>query len=215
MTIEYWTTADALNGLCEMEDVGDVRETARVMPPAPEAADTDAPMPDDIFEVELAAYRADPARYRAANASNLNKLLDVVARRQERAAEKPPQYDLASLDERILNRFSSAELKRILIHAVLEFVPNERREEALRMISGAGGNGMRPSGCNCIRPVVPGGPVCAQWALAGTGGCRCPRMRWVVLEMVSISEPRRRMPRVCWGCVMYPVPTMGTNACNT
>lgn len=40
--MEVWTTADALKGLCEMEDVGDVRETPRPPDATPEATDAEA-----------------------------------------------------------------------------------------------------------------------------------------------------------------------------
>ena len=123
--ISRWSSADAAMGLCEADMIG-------MLKPAPDAPGPDEPMmSDDIFNIEMAAYRSDPARYRTTNASNLNKLLDVAARRQEKREEKAPQIALDKLSAADLQKMSLSELKLILVNVVMEHVPEDRREAAL------------------------------------------------------------------------------------
>ena len=71
------------------------------------------------------------------NASNVNKLLDLFARMDERDEERTVQ-PVTQLTEDQLRRLSLADLKRGVIETVLQFVPEERRVEALRLFGGRG-----------------------------------------------------------------------------
>ena len=96
---DRYSKTDAFEGRCISAYIGIAKASVvdpmahpdTLLKPAPESlgSEADAPMSDDIFDTEMAAYRADPARYRSSNASNLNKLLDVAARRQEKREESP------------------------------------------------------------------------------------------------------------------------------
>jgi hypothetical protein len=128
MTKECWTTADALNGLCEFEDVGDERATTRVA--APEQLPEEQ-LPDlgdaSIFERELAAYRRDPDLYKARNPPPLVvKLLEVERQQRQQAA--------AEARERLkpIPAMSNHELQQKILPALatlpaVEFVPTVRQ----------------------------------------------------------------------------------------
>lgn len=125
--ISRWSIADASMGLCGADMVG-------MLKPAPESSVQDEPMSDDIFDTELAAYRADPARYRTTNASNLNKLLEMAARRQEKREEKAPTVELDKLGAAELSKMKLTDLMRVLVEVVLQYVPPDKHESALRML---------------------------------------------------------------------------------
>lgn len=131
---DRWSIEDFVDGFCNEERVGQSKAEPEPEPPEPEPPEPEAPMSDDIFENEMAAYKADPARYRSSNASNLNKLLEMAARRQEKALEAPQRLALDRLVEEDLKRVSLTDLKRILIEVVLQHVPEDRQEAALRCL---------------------------------------------------------------------------------
>lgn len=143
---DRYSKTDVFEGRCISAHIGIARASVvdpmahpdTLLKPVPEST-TPAPlgaddlMSDDIFETEMAAYRSDPARYRTSNASNLNKLLDVAARRQEKR-EESPTLELDKLSAADLAKMSLINLKRILIEVVMQHVPVDRQDAALRML---------------------------------------------------------------------------------
>ena len=140
MTIEYWTTADALNGLCEMEDVGDVRETERIAPPTPAPGPMYQPMTRAERKVKLQSVvdkiihyaDAHPEAMLDDNGAQINKLMDLFSKMDEREEEKAPSLDKLTASD--LAKLSLTDLKRVLIDVVLKHVPEDRREAALQML---------------------------------------------------------------------------------
>jgi hypothetical protein len=130
-SITVWTENDHRRGWCRADQVGKPLEENPL--PMPDAPGPDVPMSDDIFDIEYAAYLADPPRYRSSNASNLNKLLDVAARRQEKREEAPiiERGKLSAID---LQKMKLSDLMMLLTTVVLEHVPEDRQEAALRML---------------------------------------------------------------------------------
>ena len=98
MTVEYWTTADAMSGLCELEDVGDIRETERVEPQAGADA-SNAPPPVLMTREERRAKlqsladkiiihaEAHPEAMLDDNGAQINKLLEMFTRIDEKEEE--------------------------------------------------------------------------------------------------------------------------------
>ena len=136
-----YSKTDAFEGRCISAYIGIAKASVvdpmahpdTLLKPAPDAPGPDVPMSDDIFDIEYAAYLADPPRYRSSNASNLNKLLDVAARRQEKREEAPiiERGKLSAID---LQKMKLSELMMLLTTVVLEHVPEDRQEAALRML---------------------------------------------------------------------------------
>lgn len=140
MTIEYWTTADALNGFCEMEDVGDVRETERIAPPTPAPGPVYQPMTRAERKVKLQQVADGIIHYAAAhpeamlddNGAQVNKLLDLFSKMDDREEEKAPSLDKLTAAD--FQKMSISELKLLLVNVMMEYVPEDRREAALRML---------------------------------------------------------------------------------
>ena len=140
MTIEYWTTTDALNGLCEMEDVGDVRETERIASPTPAPGPMFQPMTRAERKIKLQQVADGIIHYAAAhpeamlddNGAQVNKLLDLFSKMDDREEEKAPSLDKLTATD--LTRMKLSDLMMILVSIVMEHVPADRQEAALRML---------------------------------------------------------------------------------
>lgn len=139
-----WSRADCSMGLCGEEQIG-----TRKQLPGQQSLPEDATLDDmtvDVLKTELEAYRRDPDRYRQQSATNLNKLLDLLSRRQERelANSRPdnrPVDQLTSeeLHARLIGRIAEMPAvdhdiidatRRGLDHLLEQFVPASKRAEA-------------------------------------------------------------------------------------
>lgn len=79
---DRWSLIDAMNGLCLDDQVGTTKGAPH------DAGDGDPDWSKPVWERELAAYHEDPARYRATNSTNLNKLLEIEQKQVEKAEAK-------------------------------------------------------------------------------------------------------------------------------
>lgn len=110
MTIEYWTNEDAYAGLCELEQVGDVRDTPRVETLAAPDTGTAAAPPltrsqrklkvQSIIDGILQAIAKNPAAALDDNGSTINKLIDLASKFDDKdEAQKPkPAEQMTALE---------------------------------------------------------------------------------------------------------------------
>jgi hypothetical protein len=99
-----WTIEDVAAGKCEFTDIGNIIPSTLTEEQTQEAF--------DIFECELAAYRDNPDWYRVNCASNLNKILDIAARRIEKDDGKT---HIEKMSDAELEGISNSDLKRYII----------------------------------------------------------------------------------------------------
>lgn len=133
-----WSFNDAVNGFCSADDIGKPRHPNWEPPleedkPTPTPGPVHQPMTRAERKVKLQQVADGIIHYAAAhpeamlddNGAQVNKLLDLFAKMDEREEEKPT---LGKLTDNDLANMSITDLKRVLIDVVLEHVPADRRE---------------------------------------------------------------------------------------
>jgi len=122
-----WTFEDAASGLCAVEDIGEAKPAiAPATLPAPEPVQTD--WTEDIYQIEMTAYRRNPDAYRSSNASNLNKLLDIAARKAE-SLNDARLPEIATITKEQLANLSLADLKEMTVRYMYANLDADRKVE--------------------------------------------------------------------------------------
>ena len=141
--MENWNFSDYQKGLCDLHMVNTPKQ---IEPETPSNSIADIPnnqnyqpMTRAERKVKLQAvadkiihYAHDhPEAMLDDNASNLNKLLDLFAKMDEREEEKPALGKLTDAD---LANMSITDLKRVLIDIVMNLVPADKQADALQTL---------------------------------------------------------------------------------
>ena len=133
-SITVWTENDHRRGWCRADQVGKpLEEDPLLMSDAPTPGPTYQPMTRAERKVKLQSVvdkiihyaDAHPEAMLDDNGAQINKLMDLFSKMEEREEEKPTLGKLSDAD---LANMSITDLKRLLIDVVLEHVPVDRRE---------------------------------------------------------------------------------------
>ena len=147
---DYWTRTDYENGL--INDVGMIGLPVFPDPPVieaepeddPEPAAPESPAPSASTQPMTRAERkvklqsvvdkiihyadAHPEAMLDDNGAQINKLMDLFSKMDDREEEAPALGKLSAAD---LQKMSISDLKLLLVRVVMEYVPEDRREAAL------------------------------------------------------------------------------------